>query len=69
MRKPSTLISPISAGIQPVAVPPSTIISAAEAIVAATIEERQVEAEYDFNFEYPLIEELKTRIKKAIGRM
>ena len=74
--------------------------AAAEAIAAATIEERQVEAEYDFTFEYPLmnavmkvvrdmdarilsqsydmdcqmkvsirrglLEELKTRIKKAI---
>lgn len=74
--------------------------AAAEAISNATIEERQVEAEYDFTFEYPLmnavmkvvrdmdarvlsqsydmdcqmrvsirkglLEELKTRIKKAI---
>ena len=29
--------------------------AAAEAIAAATIEERQVEAEYDFTFEYPLM--------------
>lgn len=75
--------------------------AAAEAIAAATIEERQVEATYDFNFEYPLmtavmkvvrdmnarileqsydmdcrmsvsirkglLDELKTRIKKAIS--
>lgn len=74
--------------------------AAAEAIAAATIEERQVEATYDFTFEYPLmtavmkvvrdmnarileqsydmdcrmsvsirkglLDELKTRIKKAI---
>lgn len=74
--------------------------AAAEAIAAATIEERQVEATYDFSFEYPLmtavmkvvrdmnarileqsydmdcrmsvsirkglLDELKTRIKKAI---
>ena len=74
--------------------------AAAEAIANATIEERQVEAEYDFSFEYPLmnavmkvvrdmearvlsqtydmdvqmrvsirqgrLEELKTRLKKAI---
>ncbi len=73
----------------------------AEAIANATIEERQVEAEYDFSFEYPLmnavmkvvrdmearvlsqtydmdvqmrvsirqgrLEELKTRLKKAIS--
>lgn len=75
--------------------------AAAEAIAAATIEERQVEATYDFTFEYPLmtavmkvvrdmnarileqsydmdcrmsvsirkglLDELKTRIKKAIS--
>ena len=75
--------------------------AAAEAIAAATIEERQVEATYDFSFEYPLmtavmkvvrdmnarileqsydmdcrmsvsirkglLDELKTRIKKAIS--
>ncbi len=74
--------------------------AAAEAIANATIEERQVEAEYDFSFEYPMmnavmkvvrdmearvlsqtydmdiqmrvsirqgrLEELKTRLKKAI---
>ena len=40
-------------------------IAAAEAIAAATIEERQVEATYDFSFEYPLM----TAVMKVVRDM
>lgn len=39
--------------------------AAAEAIAAATIEERQVEATYDFSFEYPLM----TAVMKVVRDM
>ncbi len=39
--------------------------AAAEAIAAATIEERQVEARYDFTFEYPLM----TAVMKVVRDM
>lgn len=39
--------------------------AAAEAITAATIEERQVEATYDFSFEYPLM----TAVMKVVRDM
>lgn len=39
--------------------------AAAEAIAAATIEERQVEATYDFSFEYPLM----TSVMKVVRDM
>lgn len=39
--------------------------AAAEAIAAATIEERQVEAEYEFSFEYPLM----TAVMKVVRDM
>ena len=39
--------------------------TAAEAIAAATIEERQVEATYDFSFEYPLM----TAVMKVVRDM
>ena len=42
---------------------------AAEAIAAATIEERQVEAEYDFSFEYPLMNAVMKVVRDMDARV
>ena len=43
--------------------------AAAEAIANATIEERQVEAEYDFNFEYPLMNAVMKVVRDMEARV
>jgi uncharacterized YigZ family protein len=43
--------------------------AAAEAIANATIEERQVEAEYDFSFEYPLMNAVMKVIRDMDARV
>ena len=43
--------------------------AAAEAIAAATIEERQVEAEYDFSFEYPLMNAVMKVVRDMDARV
>ena len=43
--------------------------AAAEAIAAATIEERQVEAEYDFTFEYPLMNAVMKVVRDTDARI